>query len=86
MQNNQMQLMQMLNMQGNNRQNGFTPKQLMQMFTQFSNGQNGLNVNNAEQTGRDILQRVNLNQGQLNMIQSAANMIYGMAQKFGILK
>ena len=62
------------------------PVQLMQMFGQFTNGQNGLNVNNAEQMGRQVLQRANLNQVQLNKIQNMANMLYGMAQKFGMIK
>lgn len=69
-----------INIQTNN------PVQLMQMFGQFTNGQNGLNVNNAEQMGRQVLQRANLNQVQLNKIQNMANMLYGMAQKFGMIK
>lgn len=62
------------------------PMQLMQMLSQFTNGANGLNVNNAEQKGREILQQANLNQNQLNKIQQMANMVYGMAQKFGIIR
>ena len=69
-----------INIQTNN------PVQLMQMFGQFTNGQNGLNVNNAEQMGRQVIQRANLNQVQLNKIQNMANMLYGMAQKFGMIK
>lgn len=60
--------------------------QLMQMLSQFIDGRNGLNVSNAEQRGREIIQQANLNQNQLNKIQNAANMVYGMAQKFGIIK
>lgn len=62
------------------------PMELMQMLSQFADGSNGLNVNNAEQRGRQILQQANLNQSQLNKIQSMANMLYGMARTFGILK
>lgn len=66
--------------------NGFNPNEIMQMLTKFTDGSNGLNVFNAEQTGREIIQKANLNQNQLNMIQQSANMVYGMAQRFGILK
>lgn len=62
------------------------PIELMQMLNQFTDGSNGLNTQNAEQRGRMIIQQANLNQSQLNKIQSMANMIYGMAQRFGILK
>lgn len=62
------------------------PMQLMQMFSQFADGRNGLNVNNAEQMGRQVLQQANLNQKQLNQLQSSANMLYGMAQKFGLIR
>lgn len=60
--------------------------QLMQMYSQFTNGANGLNVYNAEQTGRQILQAANLNQQQLNTLQKSANMVYGIAQRFGLIK
>lgn len=59
---------------------------MMQMLKQFISGSNGLNQANAEQIGRQMIQNANLNQAQLNKIQNGANMIYGMAQKFGILK
>ena len=62
------------------------PMQIMQMLNQFADGRNGLNVNNAEQMGRQVLQQANLNQNQLNKLQQSANMIYGMAQRFGIFK
>lgn len=62
------------------------PIQVMQMFSQFTNGRNGLDVNNAEQMGRQVIQQANLNQRQLNKLQTTANMIYAMAQKFGIFK
>ena len=58
------------------------PLQLMQMFSQFITGYKG----NPEQEARQMIQNANLNQAQLNKIQSSANMIYGMAQKFGIFK
>lgn len=60
--------------------------QMMQMFNQFINSNNGLNVSNAEQIGREMIQKANLNQSQLNKLQNGANMIYGMAQKFGIIR
>lgn len=62
------------------------PMQMMQMLSQFMNGNNGLNIGNAEQIGRQLIQNSNLNQNQLNKLQNGANMIYGMAQKFGIFK
>lgn len=62
------------------------PIQLMQMLSQFTDGRNGLNMSNAEQKGREVIRQANLNQNQLNKLQSAANMIYGMAQRFGLLK
>jgi hypothetical protein len=52
------------------------------MFSQFITGYKG----NPEQEARQMIQNANLNQAQLNKIQSSANMIYGMAQKFGIFK
>ena len=60
--------------------------QIMQMLNQFIDGSNGLNVNNAEQMGRQMIQQANLNQNQLNKLQSSANMIYGMAKRFGIFR
>lgn len=60
--------------------------QIMQMLSQFMNGGNGININNAEQIGRQRIQQANLNQKQLNQLQSSANMVYSMAQRFGILK
>lgn len=58
------------------------PAQLMQMFSQFMERYKG----NPEQEARLKIQQANLNQAQLNKIQNSANMIYGMAQRFGILK
>lgn len=55
----------------------------MQQFQQFMNGYKG---GNPEQMGRQMIQQANLNQQQLNKLQTTANMIYGMAQKFGIFK
>lgn len=63
-------------MQNNN------PMQMMQQFRQFMSGYKG----NPQQEAMQMIQNANLNQNQLNKIQGAANMIYGMAQKFGILK
>lgn len=63
-------------MQNNN------PMQMMQQFQQFMSGYKG----NPQQDAMQMIQSANLNQNQLNKIQSAANMIYSMAQKFGILK
>lgn len=60
--------------------------QIMQMLNQFIDGSNGLNVNNAEQIGRQMIQQANMNQNQLNKLQSSANMIYGMAKRFGIFR
>lgn len=62
------------------------PMQMMQMLSQFIDGKNGINAGNAEQIGRQMIQNANLNQSQLNKLQNGANMIYGMAQKFGIIK
>ena len=58
------------------------PVQIMQMLSQFVTGYRG----NPEQEARQMLQSANLNQTQLNKIQQSANMIYGMAQRFGIFK
>lgn len=58
------------------------PMQLMQQFSQFAGSYKG----NAEQEARQMLRNANLNQNQLNKIQSMANMIYGVAQRFGIIK
>ena len=58
------------------------PAQLMQMLNQFTSGYRG----NAEQEARQLIQQANLNQSQLNKLQNSANMIYGMAQRFGLLK
>lgn len=58
------------------------PQQLMQMFNQFATGYKG----NPEQEARQLIQQANLNQAQLNKLQNSANMIYGMAQRFGLLK
>lgn len=59
------------------------PMQLMQWFQQFA-------ANNREDTAemqvRQIMQGANLNQRQLNKIQTTANMLYGMAQRFGLIK
>lgn len=60
--------------------------QIMQMLNQFIDGSNGLNINNAEQIGRQMIQQANMNQNQLNKLQSSANMIYGMAKRFGIFR
>lgn len=58
------------------------PMQIMQMFQQFSANF----VGNPEEQGRQLIQSANLNQNQLNKLQSSANMIYGMAQRFGLIK
>lgn len=60
--------------------------ELMQMLSQFTDGRNGLNISNAEQKGREIIRQANLNQAQLNKVQGAANMIYGMARRFGLIR
>lgn len=56
--------------------------QMIQMLNQFASNYKG----NPEQEARQAIQNANLNQAQLNKLQTTANMIYGMAQKFGILK
>lgn len=58
------------------------PAQLMQMLNQFATGYKG----NPEQQARQLIQQANLNQSQLNKLQNSANMIYGMAQRFGLIK
>lgn len=58
------------------------PMQIMQQLNSFASGFKG----NPEQEGRQLLQKANLNQNQLNKLQNTANMIYSMAQKFGVLK
>lgn len=58
------------------------PMQIAQMLQSFMGGYKG----NAEQEGRQMIQNANLNQSQLNKLQNAVNMIYRIAQRFGILK
>lgn len=70
-------------MRGNMNNNPFgNPVQLMQMFQQFASGYD----KNPEVEGRKLIQSINLNQNQLNKIQGAANMVYGIAQRFGLIK
>ena len=59
--------------------------QIMQMFNQFIS-MSGYNENNAEAQASQIIRQANLNQTQLNKVQNGANMIYGIAQRFGLIK
>ena len=61
---------------------GQNPTEMMQQLKNFISGYNG----NPEQEARQIIQQSGLNQNQLNQLQSQANNIYAMAQKFGIIK
>lgn len=60
--------------------------QLIQTLNQFLGMNPDLNTSNAQEIGQKLIQQANLNQTELNKIQNMANMLYGMAQKFGIFR
>lgn len=60
--------------------------QLIQTLNQFLGMNPDLNTSNAQEIGQKLIQQANLNQTELNKIQNMANMLYGIAQKFGIFR
>lgn len=58
------------------------PMEIMQQLKTFMGGYKG----DPEQEARQMIQQAGLNQQQLNQLQSQANSIYAMAQKFGLIK
>lgn len=60
--------------------------QIIQSLNQFLGMNPDLNTSNAQEIGQKLIQQANLNQTELNKIQNMANMLYGMAQKFGIFR
>lgn len=62
------------------------PMQIIQSLNQFLGMNPDLNTSNAQEIGQKLIQQANLNQTELNKIQNMANMLYGIAQKFGIFR
>lgn len=60
--------------------------QIIQSLNQFLGMNPDLNTSNAQEIGQKLIQQANLNQTELNKIQNMANMLYGIAQKFGIFR
>lgn len=62
------------------------PLQIIQTLNQFLGMNPNLNTMNAPEIGQQIIQQANLSQKDLNKIQNGANMIFNMAQRFGLIK
>lgn len=61
------------------------PMQLIQTLNQFLGMNPDLNTSNAQEIGEKLIQQANLSQTELNKIQNGANMIFKMAQRFGLI-